>query len=214
MDARKIEPAPERNKQPLLEVLTRVLPRSGLVLEIGSRTGQHVAHFAKALPALTFQPSDKDVENHASIKAWAAADRLDNVRPPLVIDVTKRPWPISAADAVVCINVIHCAPWEVALALLAGASNVLPEGGVLVSYGPYTRGGAHTSASNVAFDASLRASNPLWGIRDIDKLAEVAQQEGLVLEMTAPMPANNFTLVWRKPFSAIAGAPALIHGLV
>ena len=198
MDARETAPSPERNKQPILAVLVRVLPPRGLVLEIGSGTGQHVAHFAKALPALTFQPSEMDVERHASIEAWAAAGNLLNVKRPLAIDVTKHPWPMSAADAVVCINVIHISPWEVTLALMAGAGKILPAGGVVVTYGPYMHGGVHTSQSNEAFDESLRARNPLWGVRDIDEVAEVAGNEGLALEKAVAMPANNFTLVWRK----------------
>lgn len=198
MDARETAPSPERNKQPILEVLARVLPPRGLVLEVGSGTGQHVAHFARALPGLVFQPSEMDPERHASIEAWVAADRLSNVRPPLAIDVTDHPWPLSAADAVVCINVIHIAPWEATLALLTGAGAILPAGGVLVTYGPYRRGGAHTSAGNEAFDASLRARNPLWGVRDIDTVADAARGEGLLLQEVVPMPANNFTLVWRK----------------
>ena len=111
-----------------------------------------------------------------------------------------------AADAVVCINVIHISPWEATLALMAGAGRILPAGGVLVTYGPYMHGGAHTSQSNEAFDASLRARNPLWGVRDIDKVAEVAGNEGLALEEAVPMPANNFTLVWRKSHDAFPGA--------
>lgn len=202
MDARETAPSPERNRQPILEVLTRVLPPRGLVLEIGSGTGQHVAHFAKALPGLIFQPSEMDVERHPSIEAWTAAGKLSNVKPPLAIDVTKRPWPVSAADAVVCINVIHISPWEATLGLMAGASSILPDAGVLVTYGPYMRGGAHTSQSNQAFDASLRARNPLWGVRDIDRVVEVAGHEGLALVETLPMPANNLTLVWRKVISA------------
>lgn len=198
MDARETAPSAERNKEPILSVLSRVLPPRGVILEIGSGTGQHVAHFAEALPALTFQPSEMDVERHASIAAWASAGNLSNVRVPLAIDVTQRPWPVRNADAIVCINVIHISPWEATLALMAGAGQILPAGGVLVTYGPYTRGGAHTSPSNVAFDASLRARNPLWGVRDIDALVEVANGEGLTLEEVVPMPANNFTLVWRK----------------
>lgn len=203
MDARETAPAPERNQQPILEVLARVLPPRGLVLEIGSGTGQHVAHFAKALPGLTFQPSEMDLERHPSIEAWAAAASLSNVKPPLAIDVTQRPWVVSAADAVVCINVIHISPWETTLALMAGAGAILPAGGVLVTYGPYLRGGVHTSRSNDAFDASLRATNPLWGVRDIDEVAEVAARHGLALDEVVPMPANNFTLVWRRS----SGAP-------
>jgi len=214
MDARETAPSAERNKQPILEVLARVLPPRGLVLEIGSGTGQHVAHFAKALPALTFQPSEMDVERHASIEAWAAAGKLTNVRPPLAIDVTQGPWPVAAADAVVCINVIHISPWEATLALMAGAGRILSAGGVLMTYGPYMRGGAHTSQGNEAFDASLRARNPLWGIRDIAKVAEVAGNEGLVLGETVPMPANNFTLIWRKSDRTFPGARTLIDGVV
>jgi SAM-dependent methyltransferase len=209
MDARESAPSAERNKQPILDVLVRVLPSCGLVLEIGSGTGQHAAHFAQALPALTFQPSEMDLDRHASIKAWAAAGKLSNMNPPLAIDVTKRPWPVSAVDAVVCINVIHISPWETTLGLMAGAGSILPAGGVLVTYGPYLRGGAHTSQSNQAFDASLRARNPLWGVRDIDAVARAAGNEGLVLEEAVQMPANNFTLVWRKSCDAAHGARAL-----
>ncbi len=198
MDARETAPAAERNKQPILDVLARVLPPRGRVLEIGSGTGQHVAHFAKALPALRFQPSEMDVQRHASIAAWVATGGLANVEPPLAIDVTERPWPVTAADAVLCINVVHISPWEATLALMAGAGAILPAGGVLVTYGPYMRGGAHTSQGNEDFDASLRARNPLWGVRDIDELVKAAGQEGLVLEEAVAMPANNFTLVWRK----------------
>jgi len=212
MDARETAPAPERNKQPILEVLTRVLPPRGLVLEIGSGTGQHVAHFAQALPALTFQPSEMEVVWHPSIAAWVAAGSLSNVKPPLAIDVTNRPWSVSAADAVVCINVLHISPWETTLALMAGASVILPAAGVLVTYGPYLRGGAHTSQSNAAFDTSLRARNPRWGVRDIDKLAQAAGHEGLALEEAVAMPANNFTLVWRKSSSGLSGAQARING--
>lgn len=198
MDARETAPSAERNKQPILEVLARVLPPRGLVLEIGSGTGQHVTHFAEALPALSFQPSEMDVARHASIQAWVAAARLSNVRPPLAIDLTQHPWPVPAADAIVCINVIHISPWEATLGLMAGAGSLLPPSGVLVTYGPYLRGGAHTAPSNEAFDASLRARNALWGVRDIDQLVQIASHEGLALEEVVPMRANNFTLVWRK----------------
>jgi SAM-dependent methyltransferase len=198
MDARETAPSPERNKQPILEVLTRALPTTGTVLEIGSGTGQHVAHFAKALRALAFQPSEMDVERHPSIAAWVAADQLANVRPPLAFDVTCLPWPVRAADAVVCINVIHISPWEATLALMRGAGEILPRGGVLVTYGPYRREGRHTAPSNEAFDASLKSRNPSWGVRDMEEVVVVAKAHGLELEETVPMPANNFTLVFRK----------------
>lgn len=201
-DAREISPSAERNKQPILEVLTRVLPPQGLVLEIGSGTGQHVAHFAKALPALSFQPSEMDLSRHASIQAWVTSEHLQNVRPPIAIDLLAQPWPLASADAMLCINVIHISPWEATRALMAGAGAILPEGGALVTYGPYLRDGAHTAPSNEAFDASLRARDPRWGVRDIDAVARIAGQAGLALEAVVAMPANNFTLVWRKSAAA------------
>jgi len=173
-----------------------VLPAPGLVLEIGSGTGQHVAHFARALPALTFQPAEMDAERHASIAAWS--EGLTNVRPPIAFDVTRLPWPVRAADAIVCINVIHISPWEATLALMKGAGEILRPGGVLVTYGPYRRDGRHTAPSNEAFDASLKSRDPRWGVRDLEEVAAVARAQGLELEETGIMPANNFTLVFRK----------------
>ena len=193
---RETAPSAERNKQPILEVLQRVLPASGLVLEIGSGTGQHVAHFAGALPGLTFQPSEMDTARHASIRAWTQG--LANVRAPLAFDVSRLPWPVTAADAMVCINVIHISPWEATLALMQGAGALLPPGGVLVTYGPYRREGRHTAPSNEAFDADLRSRDPSWGIRDLEAVEEVARTHGLTLEEVAAMPANNFTLVFRR----------------
>ncbi len=197
MDARETAPSAERNKQPILEVLARVLPPEGLVLEIGSGTGQHVAHFAKALPKLVFQPSEMDESRHASIAAWVRHEGLANVHPPLAFDVTRLPWPVREANAIVCINVIHISPWEVTLALMRGAGEILPPGGVLVTYGPYRRGGRHTAPSNEAFDASLKARDPRWGVRDMEEVAAVAKAEGMELEEVVEMPANNFVLVFR-----------------
>jgi len=197
-DARETAPSAERNKQPILEVLTRVLPASGLVLEIGSGTGQHVAHFARALPKLTFQPSEMNAAMHTSIAAWIRHEKLSNVRGPIAFDVSLTPWPVRAADAMACINVIHISPWEATLGLMRGAGQILPPGGVLVTYGPYRRGGAHTAPSNEAFDASLKARDPSWGVRDLEEVAAVAEASGMILEETVQMPANNFMLVFRK----------------
>lgn len=198
-DPREISPPAERNKQPILEVLARVLPPSGLVLEIGEGTGQHVTHFAKALPGLTFQPAEMDEARHASITAWIRHEHLDNVRPPIALDLTRWPWPVRAADAIVCINVIHISPWEATVALMRGGGELLAPGGALVTYGPYARGGQHTAPSNAAFDADLKARNPLWGIRDMEAVETAARDEGgLRLEEVVPMPANNFTLVFRR----------------
>lgn len=191
-------PSAERNKGPILDVLARVLPARGTVLEIGSGTGQHVTHFAKALPALTFQPSEMDPARHASIAAWIRDEGLRNVKPPLAFDVATPPWPVREADAIVCINVIHISPWEATVGLMRGAGEVLPVGGVLVTYGPYKRGGVHTAPSNEEFDASLRSRDPRWGVRDLDEVAAVAQTAGLSLVEIVSMPANNLTLVFRR----------------
>jgi SAM-dependent methyltransferase len=194
-DVRLHAPATERNKQPILDVLQRVLPPVGLVLEIASGTGQHVAHFATALPHLVWQPSDLDLRVHQSIRAWT--EPLTNVRPPLALDV-RQPWPLAHADAVLCSNMIHISPWEAALALIDGAGRVLPQGGVLFLYGPYRRFGRHTAASNAAFDASLRATDPQWGVRDLEAVEERAAVAGLRLEEIVEMPANNLSVVLRK----------------
>jgi len=198
MDQRETAPSAERNKQPILDVLARVLPPAGLVLEIGSGTGQHVTHFAKALPKLVFQPSEMDAERHASIAAWIEHEKLANVRPPIAFDVARLPWPVRQADAIVCINVIHISPWEATLALMRGAGAMLPAGGVLVTYGPYQREGRHTAPSNAAFDADLKSRDARWGVRDMEEVVAAAKAEGLALEETVAMPANNFTLVFRR----------------
>jgi len=197
-DGRCVAPAAERNKGPVLEVLQRILPPHGVVLEIGSGTGQHVVHFAKALSELSWQPSDLDAENRRSIALWSRVEELGNVNPPLALDVRERPWPIGAADAIVCINVVHVSPWAATLALFDGAREALPPGGVLFLYGPYRRGGRHTAPSNEKFDADLRAHDPEWGVRDVDELAEVADRAGFALAEIVDMPANNFSLVFRK----------------
>ncbi len=191
-------PAAERNKQPILDVLETSLPRAGLVLEIASGTGQHVVHFAAGLPALEWQPSEADAVLVAALGARLDTEALANVRSPLVLDALRLPWPISSADAIVCINMIHIAPWSAAEGLFRGAGAALSGRGPLVLYGPFKRSGAHTAPSNRAFDASLRARNPAWGIRDIDAVRILAEREGFELERCTAMPANNFALVFRR----------------
>jgi SAM-dependent methyltransferase len=196
VDEKETAPSAERNKGPILEVARRVLPARGLVLEIGSGTGQHVANLAAALPMLAFQPSELDTTRHPSIRAWTR--ELQNVKPPIDLDVTRLPWPIGAADAIICINVIHISAWRATLALMEGAGALLPSGGVLVTYGPYRRGGQHTAPSNEEFDANLKSRNPEWGVRDMEEVEAAAKREGLHLEEAVAMPANNFTLVFRR----------------
>jgi len=190
-------PAAERNKGPILTVLKRVLPARGLVLEIASGTGQHVVHFAQCMPRLTWQPSDPDPELRSSIRASIAQTGVSNARAPLELDVCRQPWPVDAADAVVCINMIHIAPWAATTALMAGAARLLPTTGVLVLYGPYRREGQHTAPSNEAFDRSLRPSNPDWGVRDLEAVAKAAASHGLTLHDVTTMPANNLCVVFR-----------------
>ena len=190
--------AAERNKDPILGVLARVLPSRGLVLEVASGTGQHVMHFAAALTDLTWQPSDPDAELRRSIALRIDEDRRTNVKPPIDLDVTSLPWPLPAADAVVAINMVHVAPWPATQALFEGANALLSKEGVLFLYGPYRRFGAHTSPSNAQFDLDLRAQNPEWGLRDMEAVADVAADAGFVLAETVSMPANNFSLVFRR----------------
>ncbi|EHP41802.1 hypothetical protein OR16_18456 [Cupriavidus basilensis OR16] len=197
-DARRMAPATDRNRDAILAVLRRVLPQRGVVLEIASGTGQHAAYFAAALPGLTWQPSDPDGAARESITGWAEHAGLANVLAPLVLDVRQQPWGIEAAQAVVCINMIHIAPWSAAEALFAGAGRLLPAGGVLYLYGPYRRNGEHTAPSNAAFDAQLRSANAEWGVRNMEDVVALGEAEGFRMEAPIPMPANNFSLVFRK----------------
>jgi SAM-dependent methyltransferase len=191
-------PAAERNAEPIRAVLARVLPPHGLVLEVASGTGQHAVHMARAFPQLQWQPSDPDPLARESIAAWREEVGLANLLPPLALDAAGDPWPLAAADAVVCINMIHIAPWAAALGLLRGAARILPDGGLLYLYGPYRFGGRFTAPSNAAFDASLRARDPAWGVRDLEQeIAPAAAAAGLDLVEVVAMPANNHSLVFR-----------------
>ena len=182
-------------------MLERVLPARGLLLEIASGTGEHAEAFARALPGLQVQPSDADPESLASIDAWRQHGGLANLRAPLRLDVHELPWRlpgIAAVDAVLCINMIHIAPWSACLALFDGAAARLAPGAPLVLYGPYREHGVHTAPSNEAFDASLRERDPRWGVRDLDEVRAEAAARGFALEEVVEMPANNRTVVLRK----------------
>jgi SAM-dependent methyltransferase len=197
-DARLYAPATVRNRQPILDVLRRHLPPRGLVLEVASGSGEHVVHFAQAFPALVFQPSDADGDARASIDAWRAELGLPNVRDAVELDAAAEAWPVDAADAVLCINMIHITPWGAAEGLVRGAARLLPPGGVLYLYGPYKRGGSHIAPSNEAFDASLRSQNPAWGVRDLEAVAALVGAAGFGQPTIERMPANNFSLVFRR----------------
>ncbi len=188
-------PAPERNKQPILEVLERVLPPAGTVLELASGTGQHAAYFARHLPALTFQPSDIDHDNLVSIAAWTHDEKLSNVAAPLRIDVCDEAWPIGQVQAIYSANLIHIAPWRAAEGLVRGAARHLVPGGLLVIYGPFRIGGQHTALSNQTFDEELRRRDPAFGVRDLEQLLALVAEHGFTLRERVAMPANNQLLL-------------------
>lgn len=197
-DKRLFAPATGRNREPILDVLRGVLPESGLVLEIASGSGEHVAHFAAQFPRLTFAPSDPNPKARDSIAAWIAHTGATNIEAPLALDVTRAPWPIAYADAMICINMIHISPWSATERLFCHGSRILPAGAPLYLYGPYRRDGAHTAASNAEFDATLRAQNPAWGVRDIEAVTDLARQAGFDGPEIVEMPANNLSLIFRR----------------
>ncbi|SAK62939.1 SAM-dependent methyltransferase [Caballeronia fortuita] len=195
---RRRAPAAERNRDAILSVLARVLPQSGIVLEIASGTGQHAVHCAAALPGIVWQPSDPDADARDSIAAWRAHAGLANLNAPLALDVEREDWSIANVAAIVCINMIHIAPWTAAEALFNGAGARLEAGGVLYLYGPYRRNGAHTAPSNEAFDQQLRARDARWGVRDMEAVEALGEKAGLTLVETVAMPANNFSVIFEK----------------
>jgi SAM-dependent methyltransferase len=197
VDQKRVAPATARNRDPILDVLRRELPPRGTVLEIASGSGEHVVHFAAPLPALIFRPSDPEPSARASIDAWIAESGVINVLPAIALDAAAPSWPIAAADAVLCINMVHIAPWAATLGLVAGAARILPPGGLFYLYGPYKRGGRHTSASNADFDENLRARDPQWGIRDLEDVTAVAAAAGFAAPAIIEMPANNLSLILR-----------------
>lgn len=195
-------PAAERNKQPILDVLRRVLPSRGTALEIASGTGQHTAWFAQALPRWTWQPTDADESSLQTIADRISQASIGNVRPPLLLDVIAPQWPSRGPpfterfDAIYCANMLHIAPWATCAALMAGCARYLAPGGVLVTYGPYLEDDVVTAPSNLAFDVSLRARDPAWGIRRLEDVTREAQRVGFTLRERYAMPANNLLLVF------------------
>jgi cyclopropane fatty-acyl-phospholipid synthase-like methyltransferase len=203
--AKRYAPATLRNREPIGEVLLQVLPQTGQVLEIGSGSGEHAVFFAASFPALTWQPTDAHSECLASIAAWRAEADLPNLRAPRHLDVCTPAWPAAddqVFDAVVNINMIHIAAWEVCQGLMAGAARVLRGEGILLLYGPFKVAGRHTAPSNAAFDASLKAMDPRFGVRDVAAVAAEAARHGLMLEKQVQMPANNLLLVFRRQIAA------------
>lgn len=203
-----VAPAAGRNRGPVLDVLRAHLPRAGLVLEIAAGSGEHAVHFASALPHLRWLPADADPSALTSIAAWRAHARPPNLLAPVALDAADpASWPVERAEAVVCINMVHIAPWAATEGLMAGAGRVLPAGGVLVLYGPFLEAGVETAPGNLAFDADLKRRSPDWGLRHADEVGALARRRGLTLAARFAMPANNLTLVYRKTGSPPTGRP-------
>jgi hypothetical protein len=205
-DGRLDAPAFHRNHDPIWSAIVGFLGQAtGDVLEIGSGTGQHATAFARQVPDLTWWPSDIYPSHLASIVAWQRHTGLANLQAPQCIDLTDSAWTWAAKGraggeltAIICINVLHISPWHVSQNLISGTGRLLCADGRLFIYGPFMRDGAHTAPSNAEFDASLRAENPEWGVRDVRDLSTLAQAAGLTLAETVPMPANNLVLAFAR----------------
>ncbi len=197
-DARQFAPATARNREPILAVLREELPESSTVLEVASGTGEHAVHFATALPHLSWQPTDPSPEARASIAAWRESEGSANLLAPLELDAASDAWPVIRADAMVCINMIHISPWAATEGLMRGAGRLLWSGAPLILYGPYRRAGLPLEPSNAAFDESLKARDPRWGLRLLEDVVECAAANGLDLARVVEMPANNLTVIFRK----------------
>lgn len=194
-------PSAERNMAPILEVLSEHLPQSGRALEIASGTGQHAAAFAQKFPQLVWWPSDPAAEARASITAWGDEMALSNLKMPLDLDVSRARWQDACEapfDAILAINLIHISPWAVTKGLMRGAGTLLARGGLLYLYGPYRKDGVHTAQSNIKFDAWLKAQNEAWGVKDMGEVEKQGALNGLSLANVIAMPANNFSLIFRK----------------
>ncbi|MEO0455982.1 MAG: DUF938 domain-containing protein [Cyanobacteria bacterium P01_A01_bin.114] len=209
-DKRQYAAATDRNREPILTVLQRVLPPTGTVLEIASGTGQHAVFFAPRLAPRHWLPSDPQRVLRESIAAWSAAEPAANLAPPIALDAAEPRWPIEdqqtshgvpkypPINAIVNINMIHISPWEACLGLLAGAQRVLPSGGILYLYGPYQRNGQQTAPSNASFDEWLRSQNPAWGVRHLEEVTAAAEACQLRLQSVIEMPANNLSVVFES----------------
>lgn len=209
-DDRLYAPATQRNREPILEVLHQVLPPDGTVLEISSGTGEHAIFFAPLLRPRQWLPSDPDPTARASIAAWQQEFPADNLHPPIALNAGDPTWPVEEQGftgmdlqrypvrAIANINMIHIAPWSACLGLMAGARRILPPGGILYLYGPYKQNGQHTAPSNAAFDEMLKEQDPTWGVRDLEAVVAVAEENKLQLSKIVAMPANNLSVIFQR----------------
>ena len=197
-DRRRTAPATYRNRESILDVLRKVLPATGRVLEVASGSGEHVIYFARHLPDLEWQPSDPSPAARRSISAWTETECLANVASPLELDAAAAIWPVDQAEAILCINMIHISPWEATVGLMRGAMRLLPMGGLLYLYGPFRSADRPLAPSNEAFDRDLRSRDASWGLRDLDTVIACAHEHGLAFEECIDMPTNNLSLIFRK----------------
>jgi hypothetical protein len=197
-DRRRSAPHVARNAMPITEQLRGLLPERGLVLEVASGTGEQVLHFARTFPKLLWQPSDPEPAAVRSIEAWRVEAGLFNLLPALSLDARAAEWPVARADAVLCINMVHISPWAATAGLMRGAARLLESGAPLYLYGAYRQAGVETAPSNEAFDESLKARDPEWGLRDLEEVVAEAEKNGLSLESVTEMPANNLSVIFRK----------------
>ncbi|MEO0395692.1 MAG: DUF938 domain-containing protein [Cyanobacteria bacterium P01_A01_bin.137] len=207
-DGRLYAPATERNREAILEVLARVLPNPGTILEIASGTGEHASFFAPKLAPRRWLPSDISPPMLNSIAAWQRATNARYLLPAIELDVCHELWPVEndekradekrPINAIVNINMIHIAAWRACEAMMAGAGRILPANGVLYLYGPFKRDGKHTAPSNATFDTWLKEQNPDWGVRDLDAVEATAKDHQLALQEVIEMPANNLSLIFHK----------------
>ena len=206
MAEKRVAPAAERNKEPILEVLRDVLPVQGIVLEVASGSGQHAVFFAGALSNVIWQPSDADEGALASIRAYCEEAALGNLRSPILLDASAPSWPIERADAVVSINMIHIAPWAACLGLLEGSARLLLPEAPLVLYGPFAIDGDFVASSNIEFDRRLRSENAAWGVRELRDVERAAEDCGFRLDRVVARPANNQVVVLRRCAAARGGS--------
>jgi len=191
-------PQADRSKGPIVEVLKRVLPDAGLALEVGSGTGQHITHFARQFPGVTWQPSDYDQVAVASIEGYRRESHLSNVREPLLLEVRKRIWGHGLLDVVLAINLVHTTSWSVCEGLFDGARRHLHPSGVLFLYGPFKQNGDYTSTENARLDVALRSRNPDWGLRDIEAVVALGSVRNLLVEQAVDLPGGQLGVVFRK----------------
>ncbi|MGK7939499.1 MAG: DUF938 domain-containing protein [Crocosphaera sp.] len=201
-DFKQYAPATQRNREPILEVLLRVLPASGDILEISSGTGEHSIFFAPAFSPRQWIPSDPNPIARDSIEAWRKESLIDNIHAPFDINAQDNCWQVEQENlnvtTIININMIHISPWSACLGLMKGANRILPSGGILYLYGPYKQQGKHTAVSNESFDQSLRSQNPEWGVRNLEDVIKVAEDQDLIFQEKVEMPANNLSVIFKK----------------